>query len=242
MPAEPDGPIRFVHDDSFIEAFSNTNHFVFGKRLDPFCLWHQLNLEMVQSKVLTSEPLNPFDLWVAVQICATRWTPSHQAPNIKAPGTLRFLWEVGRFKFPAEVRRFSVYLQDYTTGPKFWPNQHEAKREGDGDRDIDETLELALHLIKEGHFTQREAWTMPTGMARWCSAGLSKLAGNKVDIWTPEHQRLFEEHKIKREAKIDIRGREIAHEQNIPYPEARAKANTEHWAKVEEARFKIPGR
>lgn len=223
--------LRFIHDDRFVEAFANRDHVVLGKRLDPFCLWHQFNLEVAQSKILLGAALTPFDLWLAVRICTSPWTPGHSVPNLAAPSKLRFIWEVGRFDFKAEVAKFQAYYDDYNSGPKFWPNQHKEQM-GAPDRDFDENLELALHLKQSGNFSWRDVWTLPLGMMRWNSVGLAKLQGNKVDIWTPEHQRMFDEHVVRREASIDERGKAIAAEKNIPFEEARKQAHEEYWARV----------
>jgi hypothetical protein len=232
------GELRFVHDTGFVEAFSNTDHTVLGKRLDPFCLWHQLNLEVAQSKILTGDKLTPLDLWIAVRICTTPWTPHHRAPVLKPPGTLKFLWDVGRFNFAEEVAKMSAYLVDYSMGPRFWPNQHESK-EGAGDRDMDEILEMVSILIHLGGVSLQEAWTMPIGAARWLNTALLKVSGNKVDIWTDQHEVAFQEHKRKREAKIDERGKEIAAAENIPFEAAREKASKEYWANWKEQQERL---
>ncbi len=229
-----DGPQRFVHDDRFVEAYANVDHVVLGRRLAPFCLWHQFNLEVAQSKVLLGEPLTPIDLWIAVEVCTTPWTPRHRVPDLRAPGRLRFIWEVGRFNFRAEVAKFQAYFDDFVSPPKLWPNNH---RKVDGvdvapDRDFDENLELALHLVKDGAFTWEQVWTLPLGMMQWASVGISKLSGAQVDIWTPEHEEMFQAHKARREAGIDARGREIAAETGLPFEEARKQAHTEYWAKT----------
>lgn len=224
---------QFIHDDRFVESFANQDHTVLGKRLDPFCLWHLFNLEVAQSKVLLGEPLTPLDLWLAVRVCTTPWTASHFVPDLRAPGKFRFIWEVGRFNFQAEVAKFQNYYDDFTPGPKYWPNNHLRDEEGAApQRDIDENLELALYVMREGRFTWREVWTMPLGMLRWNSAGLAKIAGAKLDIWTPEHEEMFVAHKARREAGIDARGKEIAAETGLPADEARKQAHDEYWAKV----------
>jgi hypothetical protein len=224
---------RFIHDDRFVESFANKDHVVLGKRLDPFCLWHQFNLEIAQSKLLLGEQLTALDLWVGVRICTTPWTPRHLVPDLNPPSKLKFIWDVGRYSFPDEVKKFSTYVEDYTPGPKFWPNQHK-QEEGTiaPERDFDENLELALFAMKEGRFTWREVWTMPLGMLRWATTGLAKLGGAKIDIWTPEHEEMFLAHKKDREAKIDARGWEIAAEKNLPFEAARKQAHDEYWATV----------
>lgn len=224
-------PEQFVHDDRFVEAFANKDHVVLGQRLDPYCLWHQFNLEIAQAAVLLGDRLTPLDLWVAVRICSTPWTPQHRVPDLTPPGKLRFIWDVGRFNFAAEVAKFGAYLEDFCPGPKFWPNQH--KNVGDApQRDIDENLELALHVVKDGGFSWAQAWTMPIGMLRWASTGIAKLSGAQVDIWTPEHEELFAIHTKRREASIDERGKKIAEEKGIPFAEARKQAHEEYWAVV----------
>jgi hypothetical protein len=227
-------PQRFVHDARFVEAFANTEHRVLGVRLHPYCLWHQFNLEVAQSKVLLGDPLTPFDLWLAVRICTTPWTPHHRVPSLRAPSKLRFIWQTGRFRFLEEVAKFQAYLDDYVSAPKLWPNTHKqvAGVEVTPDRDFDENLELALHLVKEGTFTWAEVWTLPIGILNWCSVGFAKLNGTKIDIWTPEHEEMFQAHKIRREAGIDARGKEIAAETGLPFEQARKQAHDEYWAKV----------
>ncbi len=93
-----------------------------------------------------------------------------------------------------------------------------------------------MHLVTATTITWQQAWTMPVGMARWSSVEALKLAGARVDIWTPEHQARFEVHKRKREAKIDARGKEIARAESIPYETARQKAHDEYWAQIENQR------
>lgn len=225
----------FLHDGRFTEAFANTTHVVFGKRLAPFCLWHQLVLELVQSKVLVEKPLTPFDLWVAVRVCTCKWNAAHQLPSFKHPGKMRFLWEAGRFHFPTEVKKFSDYLEDYMSFPKLWPNQH-TNKEGAEDRDIDEHFEIVMHLVTATTLTLEQAWTLPIGVARWMSLGALKLTGAKVDVWTPDHQARYEVHVKNREAKIDERGKEIAKAENLSFAEGRKKANEEYWAQIEKQR------
>ena len=223
---------RFVHDDRFVESFANADHVVYGRKLDPLCLWHQLCLEVAQSKILLGESLTPVDLWIAVKICTTPWTPQFRVPDLDPPGKLMFILKFGRYDFAVEMQKFQKYLEDYMAAPKLWPNQHKQETEDVATRDFDETLETALHIVSSARFTWPEVWTMPIGAARWCHVGLSKLKGAKIDIWTPEHEEMFVEHKRKREAGIDARGKEIALEKNIPYADARKIAHDEHWAKA----------
>jgi hypothetical protein len=105
---------------------------------------------------------------------------------------------------------------------------------GPPQRDIDENLELALFVLKEGRFTWREIWTMPIGMLRWSSAGLAKLGGAKLDIWTPEHQEMYDAHALRREAQIDASGKAIEAATGLDPVAARQQAHTEYWAGVKQ--------
>lgn len=221
---------RFVHDDRFVEAFANKTHKVFGVRLRPFSLWHQFNLEIAQSPLLLGAALTPLDLLRAVRICSSSWNPEFVTPDLRPPGFLRGMWQIGRFSFVEEVRKFEAYYNDFNTGPKFWANGHKGKM-GGGPRDVDEVLETACHLEMKG-YDSAEVWDMPIGVARWRSAVVSKLEGSDLQFWTPLDEEAFQKHKAAREAKIDARGREIAAAKGIPFVEARKQAHAEHWAKV----------
>lgn len=226
---------RFILDDRFVEAFANRKHVVYGRVLAPYSLWHHFNLEIAQSPVLLGEPLNPLTLLYAVRICTTPWTPVHYLPDLTEPGLLRFMWEAGRFNFQAEARKFLAYFSDFNSAPKLWTNDHKNHEQNFvADRDFDANLELALYVLKNTAMSRQDVWTMPIGMLHWTSVGLQKLEGAKIDIWTPEHDEMFAEHKRKREAKIDERGKVIAAETGLPFAEARKQAHDEHWAAVNE--------
>ena len=102
-----DPTAEFVHDDRFVEPFANRPHTVLGKRLFPYSLWVQCNLEWVQSPfLLMNRPPNLHDLWVAVQCASTPWTPEGYTPDLRAPGKLKWLWAMRRFNPRMEVAKF----------------------------------------------------------------------------------------------------------------------------------------
>ncbi len=222
-------PDRFVHDESFVEAFSNKTHTVLGKRLFPYSLWHQFNLEISQSALLLGAPLTPLDLLRAVRICSSRWNWEFNTPNLRSPGLIRGMWEVGRFNLREEVLKFEAYFRDYHSAPKFWPNEHKGKT--GGVRDVDEVLETATQLETKG-YPSEEVWNMPIGVAKWRSAVISKLEGSDLQFWTPLDEDAFRKHKAKREAAIDARAKEISQAEGILYADARKKAIAERTARV----------
>ena len=226
--------IGFVHDERFVEPFANDPHRVFGKRLFPYSLWTQFNLELVDSPFLLGHRTpSPYDLWVAVKICTTPWTPEHYLPNLAAPHPIFWTFQVARFNFQKELHKFHIYLSDFGGGPKYWPNQHkggENSEQGPGARDLDENLELAVHVELETGWSPRRVWTMPLGQLRWRSAVISRLKGAELDFWTPIDEERFAEHKAKREARIDARGKELhAADSTLTAEAARKQAHDEYW-------------
>lgn len=222
----------FVHDDRFVEAFANTGHVVLGRRLLPFSLWHQFLLETHQSKLLLGGVPTPLDLWLAVRLCSTPWNPRFEVPRINPPGRLRWVLSVGRYNFQQEMRKFNDYWGDFNSSPKFWPNQHKYQEGAAPQRDVDEMLELAAFIVHQSSISWEQVWTMPIGALRWTGTVLQKLRGDRIDIWTPEHEEMFQEHKKKREAMLDEEGKKIAESEGIPFEQARKRAHDAYWEKV----------
>lgn len=224
---------EFVHDERFVEPFANRPHTVLGKRLFPYSLWVQCQLEWAQSPfLLNNRAPTPHDLWVAVQCASNPWTPEHYVADLAIPGRLKWLWRMRRFNFPLEIAKFYAYIEDFAIGPKFWPsNKNEQKT-----RDCDENLELAAFVEWELKWPAGAVWTMPLGQLRWRSALISKFQGSDTPFWTPLDEEEFQAHKARREAGIDARGKEIhAAHPELTAEEARKRAHDEYWTKVRAA-------
>ncbi|MEY4489009.1 MAG: hypothetical protein RIQ79_1517 [Verrucomicrobiota bacterium] len=226
----------FVHDDRFVEPFANRPHTVLGKRLYPFSVWTQCNLEWAQSPfLLMNRQPNLHDLWVAVQCASTPWTPEHYVPDLRSPGKFRWLWSMRRYNARMELAKFYAYMQDFAVGPKFWPNQHKHGTAVEPTRDCDENLELAVYAEHEFKWTPEVVWTMPIGQLRWRAALVNKFKGGDNAFWTPLDEEAFQAHKAKREAGITERGKELERLNPKLTPEkAREQAKEEYWAKVKQ--------
>jgi hypothetical protein len=127
-----DGGQYFLFDERYAEGMLHEprGHRVLGKRLRPYSLWHRLQLEYTQSKVLLGGA-KMWDLWCAVQICRTEypvragWDARWGMWN----GLWHRLWKMrygwrgkrwtGRY-FAGEMRKFVAYVGDYQSGPKLW--------------------------------------------------------------------------------------------------------------------------
>ncbi|MDR1279868.1 MAG: hypothetical protein LBK99_03485 [Opitutaceae bacterium] len=222
-----------VHDERFTEAFANTDHTVYGKRLAPFCLWHQLNLELVNSPLITGDAVTPIDLWAAVKICTAPFSPGGIVPRLNPVRGWRKLveiWRFSRYDFRKEFSRFEDYLADFQSPPKLWPNHH--KGGGQSARDMDEILEAAAHVIHETGWSEETVWMMPIGKLHWYSTAFLKFKGADIMIWTPLDEEAFQEHKKKREARIAARAAMLEKEEGLSPEAARKQAHDEYWARV----------
>lgn len=204
---------KFVHDDRFVEPFANRPHTVLGKRLFPFSLWTQFNLELAQSPFLLGHRVPTLhDLWVAVQCASTPWTPEHYSPNLALPPMKSWRglrWQLGmtRFRLPVELAKFYAYLADFATGPRFWANDH--KSEGcERVRDLDDNLELASFMETNG-YSVAEVWTMPLGQLRWRSAVVSRIKGSDTRIWTAFDEARDAKYRAELEAQLAARAAEL---------------------------------
>ena len=232
--ATPAPRLFFVHDEQYAEAVANRRHTVYGRPLRPYCLWHRVNLELAQSPVLLGAPLTPLNLWTAVQICASEWSPDFTSPNLTPPGAARFAWLSFRYRFAAQVQAFQTYLDDYSRGPKLWES---ANKGAAPERDFDDNLETALYLVTETGLTWRDIWTMPIGLLSWSGVGVRRLRGQDIPIWTPMHEAAFAEHKKQREAKLDDSARQLmAQDSTLTFETARKQASDTYWAGVNAAK------
>lgn len=221
---------QFLHDENYAEAVANTAHQVYGTALRPYCLWHRLNLELAQSPILLGQAVTPLDLWRAVRICSTCWTPEGRAPNLRPPTPLRFAWLSWRYRFADQVAAFQAYLSDYSRGPQLWPSVAKGSTK---ERDIDETLETVCYLLARSNLTLPEIWTMPVGMLSWYTLGIQRAHGAELPVWTPEHQAAFEKHKAEREARLDEEAVKLQQERpELTAEQASKQVRDAYWASV----------
>lgn len=221
---------QFLHDENYAEAVANTAHRVYGTALRPYCLWHRLNLELAQSPILLGQAVTPLDLWRAVRICSTCWTPEGRAPNLRPPTPLRFAWLSWRYRFANQVAAFQAYLSDYSRGPQLWPSVAKGSTK---ERDIDETLETVCYLLARSNLTLPEIWTMPVGMLSWYTLGIQRAHGAELPVWTPEHQAAFEKHKAEREARLDEEAVKLQQERpELTAEQASKQVRDAYWASV----------
>jgi hypothetical protein len=127
-----DDGIRYVFDPRFAEALLHEpgGHKVLGRRLRPFSLWHRLQLEYANSRLLLGGA-GLWDLWCAVQVCCTQY-PKRAAwgpwrPLWHAFWWLRYGWRPNWY-IRREMGRFVRYVEDYASHPKYWGGKGSSMR------------------------------------------------------------------------------------------------------------------
>lgn len=223
------------HDPRFSEAFANTRHRVYGKRLLPFCLWHQLVLEHAQSPVLAGAPCTPADLLLAARICATPWNPAFVFPDLTLPGAGSLLWHSLGRTFHGELAKFVTYMNDFASPPKLWDSPQGATQE----RDVDSIIETAAYIVKATTLTWEQAWTTPVGVLSWLSVCEQKLEGGEIQVFTPADEAAKAKFVAQRDAKLAKQAKEKAEAEGISYEQAHKAVVAEYWANVHKSKAQI---
>jgi hypothetical protein len=197
-------PSQFVFDERFVEAFyprlpGSQCHRVFGRRLRPFCFWHKLQLELLDSPLITGGPVSLFDLDVATRICRTRYRERVTLPKVSTWN--KWTWPLRlRGNLAREAKKFEEYLGDYYSPPKFWP-----KDGGEDNPQLDESLHFVLMVVKATGWPQEYVWEMPIGEVQWITAGLQVLEGAECLIWTPLDEEAFQRHQARKKEWVKNR-------------------------------------
>jgi hypothetical protein len=224
----------FVFDERFAAGFFHDPcRRVFGRRLQPFSYWHKVQLEYVQSAFLTGETPGKWDVWVASRILATRYPVAAQLR-----GRYPSWWYLGWYglygwrSLARGVRGIIRHINDFSSGPKFWPKggsyrrladayrllaremgdrslqqkaahaERQADLEEAGKRDVDDSVEQVSIYMKYAGRPAVEAWNMPLGELLWHNACFLKMEGAEVPIWSPTDEAFFEQHKKQRHLKL----------------------------------------
>ena len=101
-----------------------------GRPLQPFSYWHKIQLEYVQSVMLTGgRPPELWDYWIAAKICSTRYPQ-----NVKFKKSYSVVWRLAWHLLNdwrglrRQAEAFSAYLEEYASPPKLWAGSGSAKK------------------------------------------------------------------------------------------------------------------
>lgn len=234
--------IHYNFDERFAEGFLHKPHRVFGKKLKPFSTWHRLQLEWVNSRILTGGPTK-WDVYAAVKICQSQYPDAADVETYK--GIRAFVWKL-RYLFTPwrkEAKKFFAYIDDYYSPPKLWGGKSSSKKklaeaahelylvtnnpadleaanritqqvelEDGGENQIDDTLSAVAAYIKYTHRPPHEGWNMACGELAWITVALAKMEGAEIAVWTPLDEYHFQNHLKVRAKNIAEKAEEIAKE------------------------------
>ena len=199
---------KFIFDERFAQAFLHIpEHRVLGKILNPFSLWHKLQLEYINSPLLAGGEPRIVDLCLAVDICRTEY-PVIARPKIPAGGLRRFCWMLWaeRVNLAMETSAFHAYCEDYCSLPKI-----DTVNNGEKTPDMDDCLsDVALYRKMTGS-PREEPWNIPLGELYWMNAAFSRSEGADFSIVTPIEEARKARLVAERNAKLtEIRTRLVA--------------------------------
>lgn len=182
-------------DERFLHAWFLRQHTVLERKLRPFSLAHRVVLEAVGSPFASEDtPFAMSDLAVAVQICSA----SNPFLPLRRP---RWLERVRFWRgtldpsyFRQESQKFVHYLDEHSSGPKFWqPVEPLPFKEK-----IPWPLDVAAGLLRRTNLSEEQVWFMPVGKAFWYYTALCKQDGANPDVLTTQDEALLD--SLRKEA------------------------------------------
>lgn len=226
----------FVIDERFAEAFIQSEHKLMGMAVLPFCSWHKLQLEIIQSPVLLGEPITLANIWQMAKICQTVYPIAAVFPA-KNTWFARWGWflRFRKFNVVQQAKAVSEYLKDHNSGAKLW----DTKKSGQAkERDCDDNLDAVSYYLNKTKCSEVEAWMLPLGKLSWYNLMFARMDGAEIHFWTPSDDVAFAAHVEKREAKIEATAQQYAVD-GMEIDAARERAKTEYWTEVNKNLGKI---
>ena len=165
-----------------------------GKRLLPFCAWHRLQLEYVQSPLVLGGVVTVGALHLAASICTTRFP---QAVDYRAPGKYRTMLMAKRWNIGTELQAFEAYLRDYASGPRIMAGDEESSMP-----DMDPILTEVVAYRRLTGCAREEAWSVPLGEMAWMNAAYARMQGAKFSLLTPLDEAIVGHLKKLKESKL----------------------------------------
>lgn len=179
-------------DPKFAAAYidNGIRHRILGVRVKPFCLWHLLLLQTIDSPFQKCGDVNRFDLRTAVGICRLGYRES----RVRRP-----IWPIlTRKQLGRGVMQFWDYLGDYLSKPEYGiiPFGSSGGRSQRAPTPPPEIVATAYDAAHGARVSIKEAWEMPIGEAYISQAMYFKQQGVQVDFMDQE-TRLFQSELIK---------------------------------------------
>jgi len=192
----------FVHElaPDFTPGDPWSAHRVLGLQLRPFCLWHRLMLETIESPLLQpGAAYQPADLKRAVAVCRCRFRQS----QVVAPLTFRDHLRTAHGGFARQMDAFNAYILDFTSRPDYSIKMPGNPRPSGGGSvgQPPETFRQVAELIGWSHWPAEVCWELPVSEVEWYLAQAVTercgALGSQVDFLTAEDREFQRQLKEK---------------------------------------------
>ena len=168
-------------DKRLANSFFFDAHRVYGYTLEPFCLLHSLQLEALESPLVTGGKASPADLIVAAQVCA-----SHDVRTSYKRHPWRMAWR----SFEQELAKWDAYFDNCTSGPHLYSRPSG----GGGSLNAPWQQIIATRLQKDLGMSYRDAWTLPEGRVLWEFYSLREQQEEDSMILSDQQEEVMEGH------------------------------------------------
>jgi hypothetical protein len=166
---------------SGFEAAPWSEHWVLGRQLRAFSLWHLLLLTEVESPVIRAAHVTPQDLVVAVEICRCAW-PETAVGGRSWRRRLANFWRLAGGGFARQLKAFAEYRQDFESPPDFRivPPERCGSSSPRGQPPL--LFELLIATMQIARCGRAEAWGVSPAEAAWYRMEWLKQRGADVDF------------------------------------------------------------
>ena len=174
----------------FAEAWINGSHTVLGRELQPYCLYHVLALQVLNSPAILGGRMSLEDLEKAVLVCDVP-LPTNQQDAARYSNTVAHLFNVksktwfqkfqlkrwhknNESRYLAELIKFHHYIRDYSTFPKI---DNQLKGQGNSANHI---LARAGFYIYQTGASVEYTFSLPVGQLNHLCTYFSALNSGKI--------------------------------------------------------------
>jgi hypothetical protein len=176
-------------DRVFAAAYVNNSksYRLLGVRVRPFCLWHLLLLQVIDSPFSRAGKVTLHDLKTAIGICRLRYRQSRVRRTF-------FPLFLGQKELKAEVERFLEYVGDYLYKPEYGIIPFDA----DTDRPQKprrlptpppDIIMLAFDAAHGARISVPQAFEMPIGEAHIAQSMFLRMQGLQLDFMDEEERK-----------------------------------------------------
>lgn len=152
-------------DAAYLKAAHPRPFRIFGKKLMPFSLGHELLFQKFGNKFSIESKEDPsiHDLMTGVFLCSRPYSPDVSLEDFKIPFAARFWgWILGRAYINRAYSAFAEYIAEHTEIPEFYAK--DSPKQNTGTPTIHAVkISLEEHL----HRPTMEAWNTSFSLAFW---------------------------------------------------------------------------